>query len=528
MALNKVTNIAASNFADNEYRNLLSKTNILEGQQKYQVISKALAISSREDQKNPNFEPSFGTIAFKLNHNTIKSFIESDSYGLGISWNSWIQMVDASDLIDRYNIVNPNNQDVINEYNDIVTFLNRAPFDADEYHAEKRNLLMSVKGKMLADHERELVSIQSDTYSMKSQLKESESALINMSEKFSNQEVVFKSKIKSINKENESTLTAMNDKISNQEIVFKSKIKIINEEKEAALTELKDGTLRQELEFKQKISTLNEGLKQAETSHNLELKARLEDQKSELNANFQIESALIERPLQNKVDSLNSDIDKLNGEFKLKLTENKAAIKQLQSSHENEMANNKIIHNSEVDEINKRIENNFISKDLFCAVKMELDDQRDKVLESLTKEFSLTNNISELNDKFSVLDDIRVSLEGTISELNSKIMNGDLTIQDIELQEVINIKAAHSKLCDKLTKLTEIATKQKERISVQGKEIKGYKSKIKKLKHNVKVCKSMISGLDMKSKIYLSSLAIVSSVATPMLIVSIVNIYIGS
>lgn len=94
--------------------------------------------------------PMIGSLAARLEHPTIKSFVTSEKsdFGLNMEWADWQNEVLASQHKNMFGIYSDSPVDILSEYRDVAKVLGREPANSAEYHRAKDAVLLQQRQEM--------------------------------------------------------------------------------------------------------------------------------------------------------------------------------------------------------------------------------------------------------------------------------------------------------------------------------------------------------------------------------------------
>lgn len=130
-----------------EHKNLVLSLGYLDWTLRVQAIAQSCSLPLSDMLENPETTPAQGSLAYRLGHTNVVSFIsgKSENYGLSLSWDSWLEQASALRFKKTYGIYSDVPSDIISEYKDVIKILGRVPFDSSEYHKAKDAVLLQLK-----------------------------------------------------------------------------------------------------------------------------------------------------------------------------------------------------------------------------------------------------------------------------------------------------------------------------------------------------------------------------------------------
>ncbi|MEZ9709295.1 hypothetical protein AB4254_11505 [Vibrio breoganii] len=156
-----------------EHAALLSQLAILGNRHKVDVILKAALLPINNSKVLAEQPLPEGSLAANLGHTSLRAFVESPqgNSGLGMLWSDFSNMVDAATIRERYKIALSSDSQVIAEFNDVVSYLKREPFDAQEYADTRNSLVLTMKESISSKYEAQMVNKTSQVTEAQKQMR---------------------------------------------------------------------------------------------------------------------------------------------------------------------------------------------------------------------------------------------------------------------------------------------------------------------------------------------------------------------
>lgn len=161
-ATNEIIHFDAKSRFSAEHQSLASSLSYLDWMLQVQSITQSLGLPMEEVGKFDAVPPQ-GTLAHRLGHETIGSFITSshDNYGLGIDWDKWAEKLSAFRNKNTYGIYADAPEEVNSELRDVIKILGHSPANSAEYHKAKDAVLLKKHKEARMHNEEVLREMQS-------------------------------------------------------------------------------------------------------------------------------------------------------------------------------------------------------------------------------------------------------------------------------------------------------------------------------------------------------------------------------
>lgn len=144
-----------------EHQALVNSLEVLDWTLQTQTLIKATGLPLGEMLSERKTRVPNGSLAQRLGHSTLESFITSDKdeYGLGKRWDDWNEYVTAFRYKSLYDIYVEDPSQIILQFKDVCKILGHIPANSAEYHQAKDSHLVEQKNGMREKHELELAEM---------------------------------------------------------------------------------------------------------------------------------------------------------------------------------------------------------------------------------------------------------------------------------------------------------------------------------------------------------------------------------
>lgn len=142
-----------------DLQNLVSSMQFMPWNIRVASIADACGLTVSTLLASDDATPMIGSLASKMEHETIKSFVTADQqeYGLGLDWAEWQDDVLACNYKSSFGIYSDTPKDILSEYRDVTKVLGREPSNSSEYHKAKDAVLLQQKQEM-EEHSKQIIN----------------------------------------------------------------------------------------------------------------------------------------------------------------------------------------------------------------------------------------------------------------------------------------------------------------------------------------------------------------------------------